>query len=167
MVSRSIRPASAAGAGSALDRHPHQVLERAGEEDDQRLDHHDHVAADLRHLEGELGAALVEDAEQDRRQHHADRVRAAHQRHRDADEAGAADIVEHQPVLEAHDDVQRHHPGHRAREQHGDDGDPDRVDAGIDRRRLGMAEGAHLVAEAGAPDQHPGQEGGERAPGSS
>ena len=93
----------------ALDRHAHQVLQRAGEEDDQRLDHHDHVAADLRHLEGELGAALVEDAEEDRRQDHADRMRAAHQRHRDADEAGAADVVEHQPVLEAHDDVERHH----------------------------------------------------------
>ena len=99
----------------ALDRHAHQVLERAGEEDDQRLDDDDHLAADLRHLEGELGPALVEDAEEDRRQHHADRVRAAHERDGDADEAGAADVVEHQAVLEAHDDVQRHHAGHGAR----------------------------------------------------
>ena len=49
---------------------------------------------DRRHLEGELGAALVEHAEQDRGEHDADRMRAAHQRHRDADEAGAGDEVE-------------------------------------------------------------------------
>ena len=49
---------------------------------------------DVRHVEGELGAALVEHAEQDRGEHDADRMRAAHQRHRDADEAGAGDEVE-------------------------------------------------------------------------
>ena len=58
---------------AALDRDAHEVLQRAGEEDDQRLDHDDHVAADLGHVEGELGAALVEDAEEDRGEHDADR----------------------------------------------------------------------------------------------
>ena len=79
-----------------LERRPEHVLERAGEQDDQALDDDDHVADDGRHLEGELGAALVEHAEQDRGEHDADRMDAAHQRHRDADEAGAGDEVEHQ-----------------------------------------------------------------------
>ena len=70
------------------------MLQRAGEQDDQALDDDDHVARDAGHLEGELGAALVEHAEQERGQHDADRMRAAHQRHRDADEAGAGDEVE-------------------------------------------------------------------------
>ena len=47
-----------------------------------------------RHVEGQLRAALVERAEQDRGQHDAERVVAAHQRHRDADEAVAAGEVE-------------------------------------------------------------------------
>jgi len=55
-------------------RRAHEVLERAGEEDDQRLDNDDHVATDLRHIEGEFGATLVKDAEKDRGQHHAHRM---------------------------------------------------------------------------------------------
>ena len=46
--SRSITPAVRRRDGarkSALDRHPHHVVERAGEQDDQGLDHHDHLAA--------------------------------------------------------------------------------------------------------------------------
>ena len=42
----------------------------------------------------QLVAALVERAEQHRRKQDADRVVAAHQRHRDADEAGVGDVVE-------------------------------------------------------------------------
>jgi hypothetical protein len=70
------------------------VFQRAREQDDKPLDDDDHVAADRRHLEGELCAALVEHAEQDRGQNDADRMQAAHQRHGDADEAGAADEVD-------------------------------------------------------------------------
>ena len=87
-------PCAAASArhrrSSASSVGPEHVLERAGEQDDQALDDDDHVAGDRRHVEGELGAALVEHAEQDRGEHDADRMRAAHQRDRDADEAGAA-----------------------------------------------------------------------------
>src|SRR6185436_9748082 len=56
-------------------RHPRPVHigERAGEQDDQTLHRYDHVARDGRDLECELGAALVERAEQNRRQHDADR----------------------------------------------------------------------------------------------
>jgi hypothetical protein len=49
----------------SADRAAEHVLQRAGEQDHQALDDDDHVAADRRHLEGELGAALVEHAEQD------------------------------------------------------------------------------------------------------
>ena len=106
-----------------LDRRPEHVLQRAGEQDDQPLDDDDHVARDVRHLEGELGAALVEHAEQDRRGHDAGRMRAAHQRHGDADEAGAGDEIERHVVLVAHDRVERHHAGQRAGDHHGDDDD--------------------------------------------
>src|SRR5260221_4035667 len=73
----------------AHERRTEHVLERAGEEDDEALDDDDHVAGDRRHVEGELRAALVEHAEKDRGEHDADRMGAPHQRHRDADEAGA------------------------------------------------------------------------------
>ena len=69
----------------------------------------------LRHVEGELGAALVERAEQERRQHDAHGVVAAHQRDRDADEAGAGREVQDQAVLHAHDLVEATQPGERAR----------------------------------------------------
>ena len=72
-------------------------------------------------LEGELGAALVEHAEQERGEHDADRMGAAHQRHRDADEAVAGGEVEDQPVLVAHELVDREAAGERAGEHHGDD----------------------------------------------
>ena len=78
---------------------PEHVLERAGEQDDQALDHDDHVAGDRRLLEGEIGAALIERAEQERGEHDADGMRAPHQRHRDADEAVAGGEFEQQPVL--------------------------------------------------------------------
>ena len=135
------------------------MLERAGKQDDQALDDDDHVAADGRHVEGELGAALIEHAEQDRGRHDAGRMRAAHQRHRDADEAGAGDEIERHAVLVAHHRVERHHAGQRARDHHGDDDDAGLADAGIARRLRAVAHGAHLVAELGAPDQQPDQPG--------
>ena len=135
------------------------MLQRAGEQDDQPLDDDDHVARDVRHLEGELGAALVEHAEQDRGRHDAGRMRAAHQRHRDADEAGAGDEIERDVVLVAHDRVERHHAGQRAGDHHGDDDDAAFRNAGIARRLRAEAQGADLVAELGAPDQQPDQEG--------
>ena len=46
----------------------------------QALQREHHVAADAGHLEAQLGAALVQRAEQQRRQQHAQRVVAADQR---------------------------------------------------------------------------------------
>ncbi len=102
-------PPPAPGQEQLLQRHPHHVVERPGEQDHQRLDHHDQLARD-RGPERQLGAALVEKAEEDRRQEHPERVAAAHQRHRDADEAGALDGVQHQPLGLAHHVVDRHQP---------------------------------------------------------
>ena len=98
-------------------------------------------------------AALVENAEQDRREHDADRVRPAHQRDRDADEAEAADEVEDQAVLVAQQDVDRDAAGERAGNERGDDGDAGGRDAAVDRRGRVGADGADFVAEPGAPDR--------------
>jgi hypothetical protein len=141
---------------------PEHVLQRAGKQDHQALDDDDHVAADMGHHEGDLGAALVEHAEQDRRRHDAGRMRAAHQRHRDADEARPGDEIELQAVLVAHHRVERHHAGERARDHHGDDDDARLADAGIARRLGAVALGADLVAEPRAPDQHPDQKGADQ-----
>ena len=42
------------------------MLERAGEQHHEALDDDDHVTANLRLVEGEFVAALIEDAKQDR-----------------------------------------------------------------------------------------------------
>ena len=84
-----------------------QLLQRAGEQDDHAPDHDDHVAGDVGLVEGELGAALVEHAEQQRGEHDADRMDAPHQRDGDADEAVAGGEIEQQPVLHAHQLVDR------------------------------------------------------------
>ena len=137
------------------------MLERAGEQHDQALDDDDHVAADLRHVEGERRAALIEHAEQDRGEDDADRMRAAHQRDRDADEAEAADEFEDEPVLVAEDDVDRDAAGERARQERRDHGDAGGRDAAVDRGGRIGADGADLVAEPGAPDEQPDGEAAE------
>ncbi len=81
------------------------LCHRAGEQHDQPLQGEHHVAAEAGDLERELRAALVERAEQQRRQHDAHRVVAPDQRHRDAREAGADDVVEQQPAMHAGDFV--------------------------------------------------------------
>src|SRR5579871_5177232 len=96
------------------DRTAEHVLERAREQDHEALDDDDHVAADLRLLERQLGAALIEDAEQDRGEDDADRVSAPHQGDRDADEAEAGGIFEDEAVLLAEDHVDRHAARERA-----------------------------------------------------
>ena len=58
----------------------------------------------------ELRAALIERAEQERRQDDADRMVAAHQRHGDAGEAEAAGEVQDQPMLHAQDLVEATSP---------------------------------------------------------
>src|ERR1700733_8489867 len=83
------------------------VLERAGEQHNEALDHDDHVAADLGHVDRERLAALIEDAEQDSGQDDADRMRAPQEAHRYTDEAEAAHEFEDQPVLVAEDNVGR------------------------------------------------------------
>ena len=87
----------------ACERRAKHVLQRAGKKDHEALDDDDHVARDGRHLEGYLGAALIQYAEQDRGGNDADRMRTPHQRDGDADEAGAVDEVELKAVLVAHD----------------------------------------------------------------
>ena len=99
--------------------------------------------------------ALVEYAEQDRRQNDADRMSAAHQRDRDADEAEACGIFEDEPVLLAEDHVDRQAAGQGAREQRSDDGHARRRNAAVDRRGWIGPDGADLVAEARAPDDKP------------
>ena len=139
------------------------MFERAGEQHDEALNDDDHVAADLRLVERELGAALIEHAEQDRREHDADGMGAPHQRNSDADEAEAGGEFEDQPVLLAEDDVDRQAAGERARKQGRHDGDARGRNAAVDRGGRIGADGADLVAEPGAPDQQPDAErGGER-----
>ena len=87
-------------------------------------------------------------------------MRTAHQRHRDADEAGARDEIELHAVLRTHDRVQRHHAGQRAGNQHGDDDDARFRNARIARRLGREAHGANLVAERRAPDQQPNEQAG-------
>ena len=142
-------------ASNVAHRAAEHVLERAGEQDDEALDDDDHVAADLRLVEGELGAALIEHAEQDRGEDDADRMGAAHQRDRDADEAEAADEVEDEPVLVAEDHVDGEAAGERARKERRDDGHTGGRDAAVDRRGRVGADGADLVTESGAPDEQP------------
>jgi hypothetical protein len=81
------------------------VLQRAGEQNDEALDNHDHVPADLGLVERQLRAALLKHAEQDRRQNDASRMSAAHQRHRDANKTETADIFENEAMLFAKNDV--------------------------------------------------------------
>ena len=100
-------------ANMRLDRRSEHVLQRAGEKDDQTLDDDDHVARDVGHLEGKVGAALIEHPEQDCCGHDADGVRTAHQRDRDADEARSRHEVDRHMMLIAHDHVERHHAGQR------------------------------------------------------
>ena len=76
-----------------LDARAQHVFQGAAEQDHQTLQHHDDVAVHPE-LEAELGAALVEEAEQQAGDDDADRVVATHQGHRDAGEAEAFHEVE-------------------------------------------------------------------------
>ena len=170
MVTRS--PRSMAQALATLDRRsilrhetPEQAVESAREQDDDAADHHHHVAGDGRLLEGKLRAALVEDAEQQRRQDDADRMRAPHEGHRDADEAVAGREFEQQAVLVAHEFVDREPARQRAGDDHRDDDDARRRDARIDRRRRIRADDADRIAEARPVDEEPDAVGRRRAPG--
>ena len=61
-----------------------------------------------------------------------DRMVAAHERDRDADETRPAREVEEQPMVHAHDLVQAHQSGERARDRHGHDHGPRGPDAAVD-----------------------------------
>src|SRR5215468_218540 len=127
-----IRPSSAPGARDRpaeerVERRAQRVLERAAYQNDEPLDHHDHVARELRHVERELRAALIERAEQ-------------HRGDGDADIAGAARKVQQQAMLHAHHLVQAHEPGERARDRHGHDFRARRLDAAVDRGGLVVTE---------------------------
>ena len=145
-----------------LETRPEHVLERAGEQDHQPLDHHHQVAAECRHVERQLGAALIERAEQQRGEDDADRVASPHQRDGDADEAEAAGEVEGQAVLRAQHHVQRDEAGERARDRHGEHDLARRRDAAIDRGRLVLADHAQRVAPARLPDEQPDQQAAEQ-----
>ena len=134
-----LTPSPASGARSRRATEPaEQPVERAGEQDDDAADHHDHVAGDGGLLEGEFRAALIENAEQQRGQHDADRMRAPHERHGDADEAVAGGEFEQEAVLIAHELVDREAARKRAREQHGDDDDARRAKCRHRPRPLGF-----------------------------
>src|SRR3984957_14988684 len=96
------------------------VLQRAGEQHHEALDHDDHVAADLGHVDRERLPTLIEDAEQDRGEDDPDRMRPPHERDRDADKAEPANKFEDQPMLVAQDDVGCDAAGERAGQQRRD-----------------------------------------------
>src|SRR6185436_8736547 len=137
------------------DRAAKPVLEGSADENDQPLDDHDDVARQRRHVERQLRPALVQRAEQDRREDDPHRVIAAHQRHRDADIPGAADEVEKEAMLDAHDLVQAHQPRERSGDRHGHDHRARGPDAAVHGGRLAVAEGAKLVPPARVPDIEP------------
>src|SRR6478735_3409605 len=86
---------------------PEQSVECACEQNDDAADDDDHVTGDCRLLEGEFCAALVENAEEERRQHNAGGMRTSHQRHGDPDEAIAGSELEQKAMLIAHQLVDR------------------------------------------------------------
>ena len=49
------------------ERRPEHIFQCAGKQDDQTLDYHDHIAGNVRHLEGKISSALIQDTEQDGR----------------------------------------------------------------------------------------------------
>ncbi len=73
-------------------------------------------------LEGELGAALLQGAEQQGRQHDADGMAAAHQGDGDAGEAVARREVEHDALVHAHQLVDADEARQAARDAHGEHG---------------------------------------------
>ena len=139
----------------ALDPGAEHVLQRAGEQDHQSLEHDHHVAGHVGHVEGQFRAALVEHAEEQRGEQDAHRVVAAHQRHRDADEAVARRELQQQPVVDADDLVHADEAGKTAGDRHRQHDRARRRDAAVDRSRLVVADGADLVAPARAPDEEP------------
>ena len=134
---------------------PEGIFKRAHEEDDEALDHHDHVARDHGLCKGKFGAALIEQAEQHGRQHNAHGMGAPHEGHGNADKARAAHKLKHQAVLHAQHFIHRHEAGESAGNRHGDDDDAVGLDAGIDRGLGVGAHGADFIAKLGAPQQIP------------
>ena len=114
-------------------------------------------------LEGELGAALLQGAEQQRRQHDAQRMVAAHQGDGDAGEAVARREVEHDAMVHAHQLVDADEARQRAAEAHRQHGHAAQVGAGIDRGLGIVAHGAQRIAPRRVPQEHPdGDAAGER-----
>ena len=133
----------------------------ADEEQDERLDHQRQVAGELRRedrrVEAARRGAVDERAEEQRGEADADRGVAAEQRDGDADEADVRHLdVEHaEPVLPAEDVDRAAEPGERAGDRHRVDVVARDVDAAV-ARGLGVeADGAHLVAERRAVEDHP------------
>src|SRR5260221_13222569 len=76
-----------------------QLDQRAGEKDDQALDHHDHLARHAGDIESELGAALLQRAEQQGGECDARRMVAPHQRYGVAGTALAAVEIEPDAIM--------------------------------------------------------------------
>ena len=114
-----------------------------------------HVAGHVGHVEGDLGAALIEHAEEQRREQDTHRVVAAHQCHRDADEAVARRELEQKPVVDADDLVDADEAGKAAGDRHRQHDRARRRNTAVDRRRLVVPDGTDLVAPARAPDEEP------------
>src|SRR5262249_52325369 len=109
-------------AAAALDREQgpepgsREVGERARERDHKSLNDHDGLPRDRRDFESELGAALIERAEQQARQNHTERVVAPHQRDGNAAEAVAGGEIQDQAMMHAGDLVDADKSCKRARE---------------------------------------------------
>lgn len=78
---------------------------------------------------------------------------APHERHGNADKAGAVDEVEDQPALHAPDIVYRHHARQRAANGHGQNDHLAGRNAGIAGGVRVVSKRAHGIAEFGMPDQ--------------
>ena len=127
-------------------------------QDDDALEHQHHVGRHAGRALGHVGAD-EEQAEEDRGRDDAGRVEAAEERHHDAGEAVAAGDGLDGPVVDAGHLDRAGQPGEAAGQHHGRDQGALHVDAGV-AGRLGLgAGGAQPVAEGGAPEHEPGQEG--------
>ncbi len=80
-------------------------------------------------------------------------MRAAHERHRNADKAIAGGEFEQEAVLRPHDFIEGEEARQRARDQHGDDDEALRLHAGVGGGGRIGAEHAQLITERRVPQK--------------
>jgi hypothetical protein len=133
------------------------VRHRPREQHDQPLQHEHHVAAEAVDLEGQLAAALVQRAEQQRRQHDAAGVVAADQADGDAGKTRAGHEVGQQAAVHTGELVHAHQAAQGAGRGHAQHHQLARLDAGVHRGPGREAHGAQRVAAAAPPEHQPRQ----------